>query len=358
MNTTSNNKSIKVLVLIGMEPLAEKITFPDGSVQYRGLYYDMWAIIKKSLNKYNFEEDFKVNNNEDEIIKLISIGTYDICIGPFTPNFERTKLVGFTYSLIFDSPSILHFKKGNYFSILYELLKKVFILPMIIIITLGILLGFLLYFVEKGDWNKLGIKKSFYFNKAFLTIVASFFGESGFLTSTTKLQIYNILFIIFILMVSTIITIYIQANATNKVIELNSIGYYNRESIKDAHFITQTGYDDGVQFERWGSKVTYENKSIDAIVKDYIINPSLYDGIVLDRSTSQYYINLYKYTNPDLTISYLDFGYISECFPINKNMIDFLTDVDLQIMNIQTHGFTEKICSEYRDPSLVNLCVH
>ena len=358
-NNTHNNDTIKVLVLLGSEPLAEKITFPDGSVHYRGLYYDMWVIMKKGLtDKYQIEEEFKVNSNLNDIINSIHIGKYDMCIGPFTPNFERTKLVMFTDSIILDSPSILHFKKGNYFSILYELLTEVFIVPLLLIITLGIILGGLFYFVEKKGWGNIGIKKTHYFRKAFLTIVSSFFGEAGFLTSTSTLHIYNIAVIIFILILSTVITVYIQANATSKVIELNSQGSFNRQTIIGKHFITQTGYEDGRQVEEWGGKVTYEDKTVSTIVKEYIDNPSQYDGIVLDRTESQYYVNLYKYTHPSLMISYSDFGYIDECFPVNKNRIEFLNDVNLQIMNIQTYGFTEKICRQYRDQSLVNLCVH
>ena len=350
---------IKVLVLVGRNPLAKKITFPDGLVQYRGLYYDMWAIMKKSLtDKYQFEEVFKVNNNYNEITDLINKGIYDICIAPFTPNFDRMNKVWFTSSLIYDSPSILHFKRRAYFSTLYELLKEVFILPLLVIIALGLIIGALFYYVEKEGWSGLGIKKSHYFRKAFLTIVSSFFGESGFLTSTSTLHVYNITVIILILIISTIITMYIQAHATSKLIEINSQGGLNRENIKNKHFITQTGYDDGIQIEKWDGKVTYEDLPVDIIVKNFIENPSKYEGIVLDRTEAYYYVNKYKYTHPNLIISYSDFGYISECFPVNKNKTDFLKDANLQIMNIQTFGFTEKICREYRDVSLVNLCVH
>jgi hypothetical protein len=361
MDIHHNNKKqiIKVLVLVGENPLAEKITFPDGLVQYRGLYYDMWEVMKKSLsNKYHFEEEYKLDSDEDVIVDAINKGIYDICIAPFTPNFDRMNKVWFTNALIYDSPSILHFKELNYFTTLYQLLKEVFILPLMVIIILGLILGTLFYYVEKERWGSIGIKKSHYFRKAFLTIVSSFFGESGFLTGTSTLNIYNIMVIIFILMISTIITVYIQAHATSKLIDLNTQGSFDRVNIKGKHFITELGYDDGLQIEKWGGKVTYEDKPVDVIVKEYTENPAKYDGIVLDRTTAYYYTDLYKYTHPNLIVSYSDFGYISECFPINNNKTEFLKDVNLQIMNIQTYGFTEKICREYRDSSLVNLCVH
>ena len=359
LTDNNQNKTIKVLVLLGTEPLAEKITFPDGTVQYRGLYYDMWSIMKKGLvSKYHIEEEFKVTSNLNDIIMSINRGTYDICIAPFTPNFERVSLVMFTDSIILDSPSILHFKKRNYFGTLYDLLTEVFIIPLLLIIVMGLILGSLFYFVEKKGWGKIGIKKTHYFRKAFLTIVSSFFGEAGFLTSTSTLHIYNIVVIIFILILSTVITVYIQANATSKMIELNNQGLYNRQTIIGKQFVSQTGYDDGRQVEEWGGKVIYEDKPVSNIVKEYIENPLKYNGIVLDRSEATYFLNLYKYTHPNLMISYSDFGYIDECFPVNKSRIEFLNDVNLQIMNIQSYGFTEKICSQYRDPSLVNLCVH
>ena len=56
-------------------------------------------------------------------------------------------------------------------------------------------------------------------------------------------------------------------------------------------------------------------------------------------------------------ISYSDFGFIEECFPVNKNKINFLEDLNLQILNVQTIGFTERMCKEYRNASDINLCV-
>ena len=45
-----NNNTIKVLVLVGNVPLAQKLSFADGTTQYKGLYYDMWIIMKTDLS--------------------------------------------------------------------------------------------------------------------------------------------------------------------------------------------------------------------------------------------------------------------------------------------------------------------
>ena len=354
-----NNNTIKVLVLVGNVPLAQKLSFADGTTQYKGLYYDMWKIMKTDLsNKYQLEESYLEINNDNTVIDLIHKGTYDICIGPFTPMYERLKIVNFTKSIILDSPSILHFKNRTFLSTLYLLIKDVFIFPLVLIILLSLVIGSILILIDSERWGKLGIKKVNYFRKSFLVTISSFIGEAGLLTDYSSLKIYNIITIIFILTISSIITVYIQANATSKIINLDNEGIFNRHNIIGKMFVTQTGYDDGELIQKWGGSVTYVDKSVDEIVKDYLQNPSNYKGVVLDRTESQSYLNKYRFSYHNLTMSFSDFGYITECFPIHKNEIEFLNDVNSQILKLQSLGFTENICKMYRDSSEISLCVN
>lgn len=364
MNTYTNNSSHKitkkVLVLTGNEPLANKINLKDGRTEYKGLYYDIWVEMKNGLeDKYDFVEEFKYYNDYYIITELITKGVYDICIAPFSPAYDRIKLVNFTNSVIMDSPSILHYKRKTYFTTLYELIKDVFIIPIVLILVLGFIMSMIVYTVDKTRWSSIkGIKKIHYFRKAFLTVISSFFGEWGVLTGTGNLNIYNITIIIFILILSTIIYIYIQAVATDKIIDISKEGIYNRQNIVKRKFVTETGYDTGTQLQSWGALVSYDTNSVGTIVKNYLEDPSKYDGVVLDRSESLYYVNYYKYTHPSLVISYSDFGYIEECFVLNKKDIEFLQDVNLQIMVVQDSNIVEKVCRAYRDSSLVNYCIH
>ena len=68
-------EKIKVLVPVGEFPLAKKITYANGTIEYKGLYYDLWVIIKKNLqNKYIFEETYKPRDNVNRIVNQIKEG--------------------------------------------------------------------------------------------------------------------------------------------------------------------------------------------------------------------------------------------------------------------------------------------
>jgi hypothetical protein len=357
-NDNSGKQNIKVLVLVGEYPLAKKITHADGSVMYKGFYYDIWTKIKEQIKyKYNIQEFYSTSSDYDIITKEISSGKYDIAILPYTPTFERNKILSFTKSFMLDAPSILHFRKRNYFTTLFELIKDVFFMPLFIIITLGLIIGILLYYYDPSRSIYSGIKKTHHIRKSFLTIVTTFFGEYADLININKYHFSNISIIILIMTISLIINVYLQATATSKVIELNNEGVFNRKNINGKLFLSQTGYDDAEQMQYWGAKVEYVSDIRDNIVKKYLKNPDKYEGVILDRLENQYFLNKYKYDHPNLTISYSDFGFIDETFAVNKKDINFLNDVDSAIIKLQDTGGIEDVCKIYRDKDQVNLCI-
>lgn len=358
MDYNGGKQTIKVLVLVGEYPLAKKITHADGSVIYKGFYYDIWSKIKEQIQyKYNIQEFYSTSTDYDFVTKEISSGKYDIAILPYTPTFERNKILLFSKSFMLDSPSILHFRKRNYFSTLFELIKDVFFMPLFIIITLGIVIGIILYYYDPTKSIYSGIKKSHHIRKSFLSVVTTFFGEYTDILNINKLHLNNITIILLIMIISLIINVYLQATATNKVIELSSQGIYDRKNINGKLFLSQTGYDDAEQLQYWGAKVDFVSDIRDNIIKKYLNNPNKYEGVILDRLENQYFLNKYKYNYPNLTISYSDFGFIDETFAINKKDEQFLNDVDSAIIKLQDTGGIEDVCKIYRTEDQVNLCI-
>ena len=359
MEYNGGKETIKALVLVGEFPYAQKIEY-NGKITYRGFYYDIWTKIKEKLeNQYNFQEFYSPDEIDyEEVSKELEMGKYNVCIAPFTPsNYKDTTKFYFSYPILLDTPSILHYRVRNYISTFLELIKEIFLIPLLLIISLGIIIGLILYKYQPGRWINSGIKKSHHIRKSFLTVITTFFGEYSELINVKNLHLFNITFIIVVLILSLFINMYLQATATDKVIALNSEGIYNRHNIVGQSFVTQTGYDDGVQFENWGANVVYLDKSISDIVKIYIDNPGKYKGVILDKKEAMGYLNKYRYYHPNLIISSSEFGYIDETFAVSKKNNNFLYDLNTTIIRIQQDNEIEEICKIYSDKVDFNLCL-
>ena len=348
-------EKIKVLVPVGEFPLAKKITYANGTIEYKGLYYDLWVIIKKNLqNKYIFEETYKPRDNVNRIVNQIKEGDYDICIAPFTPSYSRISMVDFTKSVMLDSPSILHIRRISYTDFFYQLLTYVFLKPLIVIFIISILIVIAFYYIDIYTFSKN--TKNSYFSKSFLTIISTFF-HSHMIVQKTNLKMKSILIVVFFLMFTTFVSMYIQAMVTDKVIQMNNEGSFNRNNIIGQSFIAQKGYEDALQIEGWGGKVRYVEDTTENILNTYLHDTTKYEGIILDRSESQSFLDKYKYKNPNLIISYTDFGFIDQCYIINNKHQTLRHDINSQILYIKKLGIVEKLCKVYLDPSLINLFV-
>ena len=350
-----NRKQIKVLVPVGDFPLAKKITYANGNIEYKGLFYDIWAIIKQNLqHKYIFEETYIIIDNVDKIVNQIKEGEYDICIAPFTPTYNRLNMVSFTKAIVLDSPSILHIRRISHIGFFYELIKSVFFKSLIIIIILSILIVIAFYYIDVYNFSKR--KKNIYFGKLFLSVIATFFHEHS-IVEKTNIKIKSIFIVITFFIITTFVTMYIQGMVTTKLIQMNTEGSFNRKNIIGQSFVAQKGYEDAKQIENWGGKVIYLEDTTENIFNKYLHNNTKNEGIILDRSEAQSLLDKYKYKTPDLIISYTDFGFIDHCFIINKQHKPLHHDIDLQILDIKKIGGIEKLCKVYLDPSLINLCV-
>ena len=193
-------KKIKVLVPIGDLPLAHKR--PDGK-GYEGIMYNIWLKIKDRLkNKYEFQEYFEETSNYDEKTRQVVKGEYDLVISNMQLTPQRVNLVNFSQSILVNKHTILHYPRLNMFKTVKRIIIDIVLGPILILLTIGILLGFVLHLAEPNRYKLSRVKQIYGLRRSITSVVASLFGESGFLTENTTLRYKGLLIVLLILMIS------------------------------------------------------------------------------------------------------------------------------------------------------------
>tara|TARA_Y100000817_G_scaffold301243_1_gene281010 strand:+ start:285 stop:1385 length:1101 start_codon:yes stop_codon:yes gene_type:complete len=341
---------INVFVNVGALPLAQKT--PDGK-EYQGILYDSWKLIRQKLeHKYIFNEIFEEKTDYDQMTKDVNNGKYDCVIAPFQLTEDRMKIINFTNNLIIGKHSILHLPKINIYNQLKTIFKNVVIGPLISVLVIGIILALVLYYFEPKRYIKARAKTKNAWRRTMATVIASLFGEAGFLSENSTLSISGLLIVLFIMTFAFFFVMFLQAYVTQQVIKLHVANYYNKENIKGELLLSPKGYAVAKFMERYGAKIEYHAKTIPEIIEIYKKNPKKYAGISLDY--------LDAVGNQDLKIglkpSSSEFGYREICWIVNKKKPYLLEDINFAMLPIQFNLETYNICKKYLSTDNSNIC--
>ena len=352
----SKKKQIKVLILtskINKSELAVEYKDSYGNTKYDGFLYNVFKKMKKDLeHKYEFIEEFReIRNYNNELIN-ISKGKYDIAIGGFYNNSKANEYVNFSRPLYLGADSILHVKKKNLMNSLVSIIRKM-MKPILFLVCIGILFGIILYFLEPNRNSDLpAVKNSrFSFKRTILTVISAFFGEMGFLTENSELNIPGMLLIIFTMIVSFSLVVLIQARVTTIMVELEKESNIDFSHIEKYTFLGFKGSTATSTLEKEGAKIEYSKKNIYDTVKYYLKNTDKYDGIVI--SYTEAYSRFINDSN--LTISYENTGdgenaniNLHLCsWPVSKEKPEFLKDVNEKIIQYRSDRSLREICKSY-----------
>ena len=344
-------KKFKVLVPIGDLPLAHKR--PDGK-GYEGIMYNIWLKIKDRLkNKYEFQEYFEETANYDEKTRQVVKGEYDLVISNMQLTPQRENLVHFSQSVLLNKHTILHYPRLNILKTIKNIVVNIILGPILILISIGLLLGFILNLAESNRYKKTNISKKFGLRRSITTVIASLFGESGFLTENTTLQYKGLLIVLFILIISFFSVMIIQAFVTKKVIDLSESMSYNNYNIKNKKILCPRGNGTGIHIERYGAIVEYIDGTIPEVLKVYKENKDEYIGVALD-----YYDAIdHTHDSNGFIVSESDFGYVGAHFIANKKYETLINDINDILLDLQFNMDTYHICKEFMNPGDdVHLC--
>lgn len=347
---------IKVVINASGAPNSFKIKQTDGTVKYSGLFFDIYHQIKETLSdRYSFEEtyidkDWSVGDTLDSI----KDGKYDIAISNFTTTTKRLKDVNFTRPIIMEKDVIVYKESGvETLNIMWRLLTDVLLLPLILVVAIGFMLGTLLYYVQPSRKKHLDPKmKNKSFKKSIMTSISTFLGEAGMMAEESPLGWGAMLLTFLIMAIALALNNFITATATNRVLELNESAKYTKENLPNMKLLGQKGQNIITNFRRYGADVEEFEGNVKKMIAKYMENTDKYNGVVLETSVAMVVTKKYN-----MSMTGTNFGFGEAVFPVNKDRPELLRLFNTEIKKLQESLETEKICKKYMNPSKTYLCV-
>jgi len=344
----TKKKVIKVFVNQGNDSLSQ--VSADGK-EHNGVMYDIWKLVKEKLNnKYIFKEEFGEMSNYDKMVSDTAAGKYDLIIAPFSLTKERFEKINYTSNIILGKITILHLPKLTIYQQILSIYDNIVKGPLIILLISGFILALLLYYFEPKRYIKARAKDKYAWRRTLATVIASLFGEAGFLSENSTLSIPGLLIVLFIMIFAFFFVMLLQAYVTDKVISINENNTYTRENIKNQVLLCPEGYAVGKFMQRYGAKIEYHNKTIKELKEYYIKNKEKYIGISLD------YFDAINEETDDLVTSTSPFGYSKMKWIVNKKYNTLLEDINYTLIPIHFNLYTYRICKKYVNDHDARLC--
>tara|TARA_B100000902_G_C27321507_1_gene924963 strand:+ start:4314 stop:5417 length:1104 start_codon:yes stop_codon:yes gene_type:complete len=342
----NSNKDIKVLVILGdgnSGSASIKIK-TDKGIEYKGFNYELLMKLKDNLNdKYNFIIEFtnEIDHNYHEFINKVHLGEFDMCAGLFHYEEHKHELINYTTPIIIDANSIIYVKNhspvSEFFYTVYDVLKYI-----IVIIISGFIAGGLLFIGDPDrakHSKRLKKNKYLFLLRSLVTGIASMFGEMGYLSERSSLELKGIFVAIFIFMTGFIFIMYIQAKITTLLIHRES-ELYDKNNISHATFLGFKGDPVVEKIKQYGPTIEYvENISIKEMIDMHINNENKYDGCLLS------YIDAYPIIkkNKNLAVD-INFGNEPCGFIVNKEKIQLLTDINGVFLKLRENLELTNLC--------------
>ena len=353
--TDSSKKYANVLIILG-SPKAAGSTYEtkstEGETIYSGFTYTLWKRIKEGLSdNYEFNEEFRKVLNYGKLVDELVANKYDIVVGLFYRTPERLEKINFTTPIVLSQNSILTLDKINYVERLMITMKDLLLGPMIFLLVMSIIFGFFIYklepnrgeFIDQVKNSKFKMsQKNLSYRRSFMTTVAAFFGEMGFLAENTTLGNKGLVLVIFVMILAFNFVLVLQAQATTFDSELQKRGVMNRENIKEKSLLCIKGQAVGKKCERFGANIVYKkDMNLEKLIEYYKENKDQFNGIVVDSTSGIFY------QEDKLNLETAGFGQQMTSFAVSKSSLGLLKDVNKEILKLQDSLEQERICRAF-----------
>lgn len=340
-----------------------------------GYHFDVFKMLIEDEDSHlhkNYQYDIEYiemrgSLNYNNLIEKVQNEEYDLILGGFLITKEREGIVNFSVPLYINRIGILHLNtinlKENFKILLFELVK---IFSVIILIALCF--GLILYYVEpfrNPDYKKKGkeskAKKEKRFRRHMLTMIASFFGEMGFLSENSTLTVTGMFFTIFSFIFIFILLMIVQARITTVNLRLesqeNNIDYLKVSTDYYKPFLAKEGNAEGRNIEilRPVNYVDFRKESLEFLVLSYFNEPKKYGGIVMLYTDAAKYL---MDKDKNYIFSMDGFGLEPTCWVVTQHSTRLnpellLEDINIDILKHRTidsqgsGGHLTKICKKY-----------
>ena len=354
MTTNEKEKEhIKVFVLTGDETngiVAHKYK-KEGKTDYRGFSLDLFRQVieePRMKDKYIFDFEFMKNEgkiNYQEIVEQVASGKYDIAIGGFINTAGREKIVDFTVPTKIDSTALFYVPDTSKTDINIQTIKEIVQL-ISVAIMLGLIIGIIVfYFNPKRKFLHLKhvrMAKNGSFYRTIMTMIASMFGEMGYLSENSTPNLKGLIITATIMILAFLFVIFIQAKLTTSMLEERINRNLSLYSVTRGTILGHEGYALAKRFEELGGKVEYiKDADNGQLIDMYLKNRDKYIGVAISYCDGYPYLQVY----PQLSTSLHD-NHVSG-FPVNQSKTNFLEDLNMGIMRMTSDQSLRALCKTY-----------
>ena len=225
------------------------------------------------------------------------------------------------------------------------------------LLVLGIILGLILSFFDKK--RLIPEKGTKYIIRTILTTIAAMFGETGFLSENSSMTLVGISLVIFIMLISFIWVMFIQAEITKVLIFKNS--NISANNLSNSELISFKGYAasqkfkelfPNVKIKEFEFKLKKNNDQTEPLIKEYMNNSDKYQGIIISYARAYPYFKKY----PQLHKSY---NFVNEPtgLIVNKNNPELLQYINISLTDLKNSMYIREKCKQnYGSDNSLPLC--
>ena len=354
-NQDKNQKKLRV-GLWQTSPFVYITTDNNGKKKITGVLYDAWILVlDRLLEKGIYDEVEMVLFKKDEIsgddaIALIKEHKLDIIIGSYTVTDTRARIVNFTRPVFLNKIAYGYLPSQNKLGDFFLIFIKYFVPPMVILLLVSIIMGIIVNIYSPRQSRLVAIWQT----------IASLLGEAGYMSErltdkykTNSSMGYISVFIVMI--IAFYFGIYLQATVTNALHYMQtSMASFTPDELNGKSMLLYKGYgNEGAHWKEYGMKVKLVDPDKD-IVMEYLRDTSSYVGYSLDYE--QLLASIRNHPDKNLLASTYNYGLEELAFPIVKNNLKLLQEINNILIEIQSEGKTLKICKSYITQRDLYLC--
>jgi ABC-type amino acid transport substrate-binding protein len=308
---------------------------------FSGVLYDIWNKIKE-LNNLDVEE-ISLGRDFSGSVKKLENREIDLIVGNMWVFEDRARRIDYTRPILLNKIMIAYKPKKSKLELYYQIIKEMYLLPLLTILVVAVLFGSLLYYFEPERGNVRSI----------WTTIASFLGEMGFLFENSSLRIGGMITAFTIAVIAFYYSLFLQAYATTEMVQKMNQKELDEKSIKGKFFATPKGLSMGKVLAKYRIRSEEVKVSPPKMGEYYLKNTDKYDGYLTTYENMKDDIKTY----PELVMTEDNFGYEETAFMVGKGNRQLLDLINISITTLQEHNTIKDICAKYFGETDANLCV-
>jgi ABC-type amino acid transport substrate-binding protein len=310
-------------------------------ITYTGVIYDIWKKIKE-LNNLDVEEISLGHDFSGSVDKLEN-REIDIVIGNMWVFEDRARRIEYTRPVLLNKIMIAYKPQKSKLQVYYEIIKEMYLYPLLTILIVAVLLGGLLYYFEPERGR----------TRSIWTTVASFLGEMGYLFENSTLRIGGMIIAFTISVIAFYYSLFLQAYATTEMVQKIAQKELDEKTIRNKYFATPKGLSMNKVLAKYRIRSEEVNVTPDKMGEYYLKNTEKYDGYLTTYENLKSDIKKYS----ELVMTEDNFGYEETAFMVSKGNRQLLDVINISLTTLQEHNTIKDICAQYFGEKDANLCV-